>query len=167
MCCKVYDEEHGDEFEELLRFLDTIVWRNTVVRDSNRQSDGHDLRYGFGYEYHIPYREIDHMITGPVTVLEVLVAMAIRGEVSIMSDSEYGDRTSVWFWSMIECMHLLDEYQDYGYFNWENVRIKVDNMMDRNFAPNGDGGLFVVNDPPQDMRTAEFWYQMNWYFNTL
>ena len=163
LCGKVYDSRYDWEYEPVLRYLDDITWYNTLNRDANRQSDGHDLRYRFGYEYCIPYSDIDQILNGPVTVLEVLIALAIRGEETIMSDSELGDRTSIWFWEMVNCMHLLDD----GIFDFSIINTKVDIMLSRQFEPNGDGGLFKVDYPKHDMRYVEFWYQMNWYFNTL
>ena len=38
----------------------------------------------------------------------------------------------------------------------------IDIFLNREYAENGEGGLFTVNGY-EDMRTVEIWYQMCWY----
>ena len=38
-------------------------------------------------------------------------------------------------------------------------------FLNREYEPNGRGGLFTVNNSPADMRTVEIWYQFMWYLN--
>ena len=52
-------------------------------------------------------------------------------------------------------------------FDISEVERKVNNIIDRNYAKNGDGGLFSVRNPDIDMRYAELRYQMNWYLGEL
>lgn len=160
----VYDKYHLEDYEPLCETLHKIEFYYTIPRDANRVSDAHNLRYRFGYDTGISYADIDDALQFPVSVFEVMIAMALRGEESIMRDFDIGDRTSLWFWTMIDSMHLSD--QNYN-FDEHVIREHVDTMLSRTYAPNGDGGLFTVNDPPYDMRKAELWYQMNWYFSSL
>jgi hypothetical protein len=39
--------------------------------------------------------------------------------------------------------------------------------MDRDYSPNGYGGLFTVESPRQDMRNTEIWYQCMWHLEEL
>lgn len=160
----VYDDYHDLDYEPLCECLNSIEFYYTIQNDANRVSDAHALRYRFAYETGISYEDIDDAIRSSVSVFEVMIAMALRGEESIMRDFDIGDRTSLWFWTMIDSMHLSD--QNYN-FNEDTIRSRVNSMLSRNYNSNGDGGLFTVNNPPYDMRKAELWYQMNWYFNTI
>lgn len=85
-------------YSELLRALHKTEFRWKMRNDANRASDGLMLRrrfatfMGFEEDYFLPY------ITGPCTVLEMMIALAIRCEVSIMDNPKVGDRTAQWFW---------------------------------------------------------------------
>jgi hypothetical protein len=39
-------------------------------------------------------------------------------------------------------------------------------FLNREYQPNGNGGLFTV-DCLSDLRTVEIWYQMCWYLDTV
>ena len=39
-------------------------------------------------------------------------------------------------------------------------RYVLDRFMDRDYAPDGKGGLFTIRDPRFDMRSMEIWYQL-------
>lgn len=79
----------------------------TIALDGNRYDDGIDLRYRFGNEQ--GYR--DNMIASyldnrPCSVLEMIIALAIRLEEHIMDDPDIGNRTGQWFWDMIVSLGL-------------------------------------------------------------
>ena len=87
----------------------------------------------------------------------MMVALAKRCEENIMLDSDYGDRTGYWFWEMVANMHLV-RYDDDNY-DAEEVEEILDRMLFRLYSPNGDGGLFTVNNG-KDMRREEIWCQL-------
>lgn len=130
--------------------------------DENRVDDGVELRYRFGREEGIPDAEIaTNLDTRECSVLEIMVSLAIRMEETITSDPDYGDRTSIWFWDMVDSMRLMD--MDDSQFNAQNVDQTLDRMIHREYASNGRGGLFTVQNPREDMRNVEIWYQMMWW----
>ena len=80
-----------------------------------------------------------------------------------MDDPKYGNRTGQWFWNMIVNLGLSnmnDDNFDETYFN----RV-MQIFLNREYSPNGRGGLFTVKNSPADMRTVEIWYQFMWYLN--
>lgn len=162
LCLRIYDDQHADEYSSLLAQLHSIPFRYLLERDANRESDGCYLRYRFESEKFIP--EAREALVGPASLLEVLVALALRGEETIMRDFDIGDRTPLWFWTMLESMHLTSQTNDN--YDPEYVAERCDILMDRRYEPNGDGGLFIL-DTNADMRNVEFWYQLNWYFSSL
>lgn len=163
---KVCDSEHMTNYRELLQILFWTDFTFTNPRDKNREYDGFDLRDAFIDDIDIPYRQAALALDFPCTVLEVLVALSERCESSIMYDPSCGDRTAHWFWLMINNLMLsgmTDDNFDEGF-----VRDRIDIFMRRAYSKDGsNGGLFVVPNPPNDLRKTEIWYQMNWYLDTL
>lgn len=132
--------------------------------DENRASDGLDLRYRFvdlmGFD--IPVEEI---YDKPCSVLEMLVALSLRCEETIMDDTRYGNRTGQWFWGMIKNLGLGDMID--SRFDRRECDYILKRFLNRDYDSDGRGGLFTIKDPRRDLRTVEIWYQLNWYLDTL
>lgn len=167
VCGEHYSQLTGIcDYRELLKYLHRTEFSYILPMDMNRQSDGIDLRYQYGYENSIDDRMIACYIdTKPCSVLEMMAALAKRCEDDIMHDSDFGDRTSQWFLYMIESLGLSDMMDDnYDPYLVENV---VNRFLARKYKKDGKGGLFYIPGCKKDMRNAEIWYQMNWYINTI
>jgi len=132
--------------------------------DENRAKDGNDLRYRYMYEHGIANLSPAFFMQ-PCSVLEMMVALAIRMEEQIMSDSEYGDRTGEWFWNMLVSLGL-DEMNNKN-FDEEYTSHCVQRLLGREYEPDGHGGLFIVEDCAYDLREVEIWYQMAWYLDKM
>jgi len=158
-----------NDYKKLLRYLYEVTFYSVIPNDDNRINDGLSLRKRFLSSYKAYYAENDvqykTFINKECSILEMMVALAIRGEDNIMYNLEYGDRTNRWFWEMIDNLGL-DDMTDYKW-NKKKVDTVLYNFLHRNYKPNGEGGLFVVNNPKRDMRNVEIWYQMLWYFNDI
>ena len=150
-------------YRMLLTCLHNTDFTYTIPRDENRAEDGLDLRYRFAYENHIENAE-DH-IYGPCSVLEMMIALAIRCEENIMDDPSYGNRTGQWFWGMIVNLGLGSMTDDR--FDEQFVDDVIFKLLNREYEPNGKGGLFTVRNCKYDLRTVEIWYQMCWYLDTF
>jgi hypothetical protein len=134
--------------------------------DANRAQDGIDLRYRFAYEKHIDRSVISaHLENMPCSMLEMMIALALRCEESIMDDPEYGDRTGTWFWEMIENMGLY--CMNDHHYDKEIVENTINDVLNRRYERDGRGGFFHISDSPRDLRNEEIWYQMCWYLNTI
>ena len=102
---------------------------------------------------------------GPCTVLEMMVALAVRCEEDMMDDPDYGDRTSQWFWNMVVSLGLggmTDRVYDY-----ERVEMVIQRFLNRDYEPNGKGGLFTLRHAPFDARKVDIWHQLCWYLDEL
>lgn len=154
-------------YRKLFAHLHSIEFTYILEMDSNREADGRTLRYLFTYEYDRQNCKMltEALDTGPCSVLEMMVALANRCEVEIMTDLEYGDRTSEWFWTMLTSLGL-DNMSDER-FDEEYVNKVIDRFLRREYEMNGEGGLFTVDNCKRDMRTVEIWYQMCWYLNDI
>lgn len=156
LCALVKDEERDDgcSFRKLLAYLHNTEFTYSIPKDQNRAEDGVDLRHRFGYESN-----------DPCSVLEMMVALAIRCEETIMDDTKFGDRTSQWFWGMIANLGLngmVDARFDRPY-----VRDAVSRFLNREYDRDGRGGLFRVRNCDRDMRKVEIWYQLCWYLDSI
>ena len=150
-------------YRQLFKALHDIEFVYFVPHDENRAEDGVALRYRYCYLHDC--EDLEHYLDGPCSVLEMMVALAIRCEERIMSDPDKGDRTAQWFWSMIISLGL-GSMTDYN-FDEELVNDAIARFLNREYEPDGKGGLFTVRKWNRDARTAEIWHQLLAYLNTL
>ena len=78
-------------YRKLLMQLHSTEFTYLISNDANRAEDGVDLRYRFACIY--GYDDTPECLDGPCSVLEMMIALAIRCEESAMDASDYGDRT--------------------------------------------------------------------------
>lgn len=152
----------GISYRSLLSHLHRIEFRWSIPKDESRAGDGLDLRSRFAYDLlDDPINELGD----ECTVLEMMVALAIRCEECIMDDPLMGDRTGQWFWGMINNLGLGAMTDDR--YDEEAVDEIIDTFLDREYAPNGKGGLFKIRGCKDDLRDVEIWYQLCWYLDSI
>lgn len=139
-----------------------FIWE--LDYDRNRAMDGLALRD--------LYAESGGVVSGEwlpmpgCSMLEMMAALCKREEDYVMHDSRYGNRVSVWFWEMIQNLHL-DIYDDYHWFEDEVSRI-LDIFLHRRYAPDGtNGGAFPLMRATRDLRQTDLWWQMNAYMQEV
>lgn len=154
----------GNTFIKLLRHLHEIEFVYSIPLDKNRYVDGLDLRYRFAYD-HPDIEDAERYLTGPCSILEMTVALALRCEETIMTDPLKGDRTGQWFWRMMISLGLGAMYDDR--YNENHVDLVIKRFLNHAYKPNGEGGLYTVRDCKRDLRECEIWIQMHCYLNTI
>lgn len=153
-------------YRKLLAYLNNRDFIYILDMDGNRAEDGIDLRYRFAYEHNYDYPMVTtYLDDRPCSVLEMMVALAIRCEDSIMADSDIGNRTSLWFWNMIKSLGL-DHMSDAN-FDKDAADEIIDRFLDREYEPNGKGGLFTIEHCKYDLRSVDIWYQMMFYLDEI
>lgn len=153
-------------YRKLFQYLHSVDFYYTNPMDGNRAEDGVDLRYRFGYEFSYEGPMIaSYLDDRQCSVLEMMVALAIRCEEHIMDDPEVGNRTYQWFWTMISSLGL-SRMSDSRY-DEERVCNIIGRFLNREYGRNGEGGLFTLKHSRRDLRTVEIWYQMCWYLSEL
>lgn len=153
-------------YKKLLRYLHSVEFTYTIPMDGDRAEDGMNLRYRFGRECGYSDPMIANVLDiRPCSVLEMMVALALRCEEQTMYDPDIGDRTPQWFWGMITNLDLIGEYD--LYFDERYVEYVIDRLLNREYKRNGDGGLFRINDRSKDMRQINIWYQMNHFLTEI
>ena len=151
------------KYRNLLTELHNREFTYIIDMDYNRADDGIQLRRQFGlysnYDRELRYLE------GPCSVLEMLVALAIRCEDQLMYDESCGDRTGYWFWLMIENLNL--RAMNDKHYSVPFTRRVISVFLNREYEFDGTGGLFIIPNPRQDLRDVEIWYQLNWYLKYI
>lgn len=164
LCGIVYDNRmsKGLSYLKLLKHLHNRPFIYIMEMDENRYSDGEDLRDRFAYECGLDTRTVyDTIGDHSCSILEMMVALSLRCEEQIMDNAVYGDRTSQWFWNMIESLGLssmTNTRYDKAY-----VDSVLDRFINREYKRNGEGGLFTIERPTKDLREIEIWYQLHMY----
>lgn len=159
VCGERYPKEIS--YRKLLMRLHTIPFVAIIPRDENRATDGIDLRYRYTYVRE-GIEDAETYLDGPCSVLEMMVALAIHCEEE-MEDPKKGDRTAQWFWEMVTSLGLGAMTDDR--YDRSIVDAVIMRFLNREYEPNGRGGLFTIKNCKHDLRDAEIWYQMSWYMD--
>lgn len=169
----LYDLVCGERFSKnisyrkLLAYLHDTEFIYLIAKDANRAEAGTGLRYRFaldqGYEYAVEW--VLDTLEAPCSVLEMLVALAVSCEENIMDDPIIGDRTGQWFWSMVTNLGLGSMHD--GRFDKWRVENAVARFLNRDYEPNGKGGLFTIPNCNCDLRDVEIWCQLLWYLDGI
>lgn len=132
-----------------------FVW--VVPNDDNRAEDGRDLRQEFlRAEGILRYDEKWDRLG--CSMLELLIALSRRAEFEAES---FGD-TSDWFWHFLEMIEI-DKYHDGKRFPAKKIDDILDGVIWRTYEYDGGGGLCPLQDPAEDQREVEIWYQLSAY----
>lgn len=150
-------------YRKLLTYLHSREFTYLIPRDINRAKDGISLRYRFGLYFDYPNASDD--LIGPCSILEMMLALAIRCEENIMDDPGIGDRTGQWFWGMIANLGLRNMTDNV--FDESVVDEIINRFLNREYEPDGAGGLFTIRHCEYDLRTVEIWYQLCWYLDNF
>lgn len=148
-----------------------------IPLDENRLKDGIDLRYQFSCDCRIPYELVQNEFSDTdSSILEVLIALAQRWEKYIMSDLQYGDRTSKWFELMFKNLGLSyytdSKFEnDIGHsrlFAHSQVMNILETFNKREYSYDGSGGnIIILRDSVYDLRLLELWDQICIYTDLI
>jgi len=130
---------------------------DVVKNDENRASDGIALRGQFILRKQI--EEADpNWLEMDCSMLELMVGIAKRLEFEV----GYGG-AHYWFWVMMDNIGLIGFSDEKRFTKRQVARIEsiLDDVIERNYEPNGVGGLFPLKHSRYDQRKRELWYQMN------
>lgn len=163
-----YETSHEPAYNKLLNYLFNKQFNYILDMDGNRACDGVELRYRFGDVYGYHQAEIANALDDrPCSILEMMVALSVICEESIMNDPDVGDMTHKWFWEMIENLGLIG--MDDKNFNIHYVDAVITRFLNRDYLPDGRGGLFKItsHSDEDDLRNVDIWYQMMRHLNEI
>lgn len=164
--CGIIDSERYSKqvsYRKLLTHLHLIEFTWLIRNDENRADDGIQLRRRFALQR--DDIRLQRYLNGPCSVLEMMTGLALRCEECIMDDPQLGDRTGQWFWGMINNLGL-SSMRD-SKFDRDYVDDVIARFLNREYEPDGRGGLFTVRHCDYDLRTVEIWSQLSWYLGSI
>lgn len=154
------DKEVAERYRKIFRIMLDTPFKWTIENDDNRAYDGLELRLKWS-DSNGGYWE-EWMSEDECSMLEMMVALALRCENDIMYDEEFGDRSHEWFWAMMDNSGLLElGFMDLkGEFLRKKVVQILRRINERSYKKDGKGGLFVAHFCDEDFREVEIWHQM-------
>lgn len=151
-------------FGNLVSALYNKVFTYDIPNDENRASEGLELRSQFAIDMYQDTKMACY-IDGPCNILEMMTALAIHCENNITDDPTYGNRTSQWFWNMVNSLGLSGMTN--SNFDPDLIDDVLERFLSHDYSPTGEGGLFTIKNCRMDMRNAEIWHQMCWYIDHM
>lgn len=82
-----------------------------------------------------------------------------------MDDTQMGDRAGQWFWGMVHSLGLSPMIDPK--FDRQFVDDVITRFLNREYEPDGNGGLFTIRHCAHDLRTVEIWWQLSWYLDSI
>lgn len=151
-------------YKKMFRLLHSIPFVYNIRNDINRAADGVDLRNRFISEMNYDDKYLLYL-RNPCSVLEMIIALAIRCEETIMDDTRYGNRIKQWFWSMMSNLEISFMTDDV--YREDYIRKRIDIFLQHKYDPDGKGGLFYIRNCQYDLRDEEIWTQLCWYLDNI
>lgn len=130
-----------------------FVW--IVPNDDNRLEDALDVRNEYFGSGRGPHLDVG------ISVLEVVVGLS-RRMVFIA-----GGAAPYWAWDLLDNLGLLRYNDPVGPIKSERIDAILEDLIWRNYEPDGRGGFFPLNDPKEDQTKVELWYQMQAYIDEM
>lgn len=148
-----------DQYSELLWTLYDIDFITVLELDESRAVEGLLLRE----EFYDADRTADWIMfmNRDCSVLEALIPMARRID-GMTTDENCGDRTSVWFWEMLDNLGIAKYTNSLlcDGDSWIDIHMILSAWMNREFDENGVGSPFPLRLPKHDQRRRTMMYQM-------
>lgn len=158
--CKRVGIPRKKPYLKLAAELHTLIFRpgDAIETDKNRANDGLQMRVEF-MEHFGPQGSSANR--GPCTMLEFLIGLCRRMSF-VMGTDENDLHTAHYFWKLIDNLRLMKLDDDrYDELNGDFfVGEAVERVLYRNYAWDGNGGLFPLDRCVHDQRKVEIWYQM-------
>jgi len=144
-------------YNELFEIMHNVEFVWTVSGDDSRVADGTYLRQEFTQS------QVPNLNLGAATFLEVLVGLSRR--VAFISGSD--DRSKEWAWALLKNLRLYKYSDPMSPERRSNAYDKIQTVIWRTYREDGLGGFFPLQNPEEDQRQVEIWYQMNAYVNEM
>jgi hypothetical protein len=156
------------EFWGLGRIMYEKEFRWHVPNDGNRLMDGLELRREFCDDHRVrmsarrrePFQSFldKENPNPPCSFLEVLIALSRR-----YTFTAGGKNAPGWAWILLSNLNLHRMYDPLTRGKARRARDILDVCIKRDYAPDGQGGFFPLENPLEDQTQVEIWYQMAAY----
>lgn len=139
---KLFQQMYAKEF----------VW--LIPQDSSRAEDVQELRWEFTRAAGLSRVQAAWLYKS-CSILEMVIFVARR--IAFITDDDFRP----WFLQLLYNLRL--DYNTDHNFDGHIIEIdeKLESLIWRTYLPNGEGGLFPLQNPAVDQRNVEIWNQMN------
>lgn len=156
--CPVSDPASDESFVEVCGVMNAVDFNDSVPNDDNRTADAIELRPEF-LEEMVPRtytRGISSFNAMPPKLFEVVVALCDRANKTTDVDPQR------LFDTILQNLGLK-KYNDKAWnrSSEERVRHILERVNNRDYKPNGRGGIFPLEKPSKDQTEVELWYQLS------
>lgn len=142
------------EYEDFIKLLYNTEYYSNIPNDQNRAVDGLELRYYYEKETGLLCEK-----TGPCSVLEMMIKLAMRTENGFLFDQKVGNRTNLWFWEMFSNAGF-DKIAKNGQKKWANAH-----FLDKFLARETGTYFFKMAKSPENFGEMEVWEQLCRYIS--
>ena len=149
---------NGKTYMGLFERMHNMEFFWTVHHDDNRVQDAIDLRGEFLEE-----TGGGELALGGATCLEILVSLSRK--ISFMASGNGHSRQ--WAWTLLKNLRLYKFSDPLTQVKTERIDDILNKLVWRDYAPNGRGGFFPLQNPEADQTQVEIWHQMNAYVAEL
>ena len=160
-----------DVHHKLAEYLFSIPYEWSLNMDENRMWDGIEMRREFEElckdDRHY---DIDTCLDGSAcTMLEFFVGFAYRLCRDMFNhdilDMEFVPKLIQMWLENLDIWDGLDDH-DYDEGNEDLIGDKLDDWIELRYDYDGRrGGIFVIDNPPDDLNETEMWVQASWWYN--
>ena len=155
---------YNSRYSILFRTLYETPFRVIILMDENRVGDGLSLRNRFAWEQGLSREDRDILESyRPCSVLEVMIALALRCEEEYMAKEDDEDPVGNWFEPMLWNLGLFR--MNDSHYDPDIVADKLETFLSRRYSPDGLGGLFYIPGIQEDMRKIEIWQQLRMWLS--
>lgn len=152
----VSNKNPARSYWELTEQIYTIPFKWTVPNDDNRAEDGVELRDEFIAECEVDNVGIQWR-QRECSFLEMLIALARRTSYNAMGTP------AEWFGKFLKNLGICFSDREYDVDAAIEVNLAADRINYRQYDRTGRGGIFPLDQPRQDQREVELWYQASAY----
>lgn len=156
---EIWEIDSPQSYTVLSALMHQVPFTSLVPYDDNRIAEAAGLRNNFQeYAGSMGPMEVADLMGPDASVFEVLIALADQADFMVPLTRK------TWFHIFVENLNL-DKYTD-AYCRHRStwpVERAINTFNNRNYRPNGRGGIFPLRKPEHDQREVELWYQMGAY----
>lgn len=159
-----------EDYTELADILFDMPFYSPIPMDANRSGDGIYMRESFIEENAAPgwpneYDALSNHLNCECSMLEFLVTFAERTE----DQMSYVNPPPYWFRYFIKNLGLA-KFSDENFKKIPNalelymeIDDRIERFLERGYNYDGSsGGIIVLRNPPCDLRTTEYWWQLQY-----
>jgi len=144
----------------LIELLSNTKFECSIPEDNPRTEDAFDLRREYISEcrYNSEEPQADDRLYGPASVLEVLVALAIRFDMEVVGNPGVPQPDRL-FMEWLDNLGVVVMDSEWSIDNSNLIMLKLSKWMNRNYKDDGKGSIFPLKHVTFNFSKSDIWRQ--------